>query len=139
MFLKFYFFGLGLVVVCKIIVEGGFVVICIGWMIGVGVGGGVGDRCDGGFVMIIGGEFNCGFRGGLFNVLFEWEGVMVVGLVLFNDGVKGEIMIIGVVVVDGGCGVGVVELIGFFGVRVEEGVFSEELVMLLREVLFFLS
>lgn len=61
------------------------------------------------------------------------------GLVLSNDGTKGETMIIGAVVADGGCGVRVVELIGFFGARVEEGVSSEELVMLLREVLFFSS
>ena len=61
------------------------------------------------------------------------------GLVLSNDGAKGETMIIGAVVADGSCGVRVVELIGFFGARVEEGVSSEELVMLLREVLFFSS
>ena len=61
------------------------------------------------------------------------------GLVLSNAGAKGETMIIGAVVADGGCGVGVVELIGFFGARVEEGVSSEEFVMLLKEVLFFSS
>lgn len=51
-------------------------------------------------------------------------------------------MIIGAVVADGGCGVGVVELIGFSGARVKEGVSSEELVtevMLLKEVMFFSS
>ena len=64
------------------------------------------------------------------------------GLVLSNDGAKGETMIIGAVVADGGCGVGVVELVGFSGAKVGKGVSSEELVtevMLLKEVPFFSS
>lgn len=92
--------------------------------------------------MTIGGEFNCDPEGGLFNVPFEWEGTTGAGLVLSNDGAKGETMIIGAVVADGGCGVGVVELIGFFGTGVEEGVSNEELVgevMLIKEVVFFSS
>ena len=92
--------------------------------------------------MTIGGEFNCGPESGLFNAPFECEGTAGAGLVLSNDVSKGETMIIGAVVADGGCGAGVVELMGFSGAAVEEGVSNEEFVrevMLLKEVLFFSS
>ena len=92
--------------------------------------------------MTIGGEFNCDPEGGLFNVPFELEVTTGAGLVLSNDGAKGETMIIGAVVADGCCGVGVVELMGCSGEGVEEGVSNEKLVredILLKDVLFFKS
>lgn len=88
--------------------------------------------------MTIGGEFNCDPEG-LFNVLFECEGTTGAGLLLFSDGAKGETMMIGAVVADGGSGVEVVELMGFSGAGVEEGGSNDELdmeVMLLKEVFF---
>ena len=106
-----------------------------------GAGGGVGGRCGGGgFVMTIGGEFICGPEG-LFNVPFEFEGTTGTGLVLSDGGAKGETMIIGAVVAEGGCGV-VVVLMGILGAGGEENCSNEELVrevMLLIEVMFFSS
>lgn len=63
--------------------------------------------------MTLGGEFICDPEG-LLKVSFECEGTTGDGLVLSSDGAKGETIIIGAVVADGGCGVGVVVLMSFF-------------------------
>ena len=91
--------------------------------------------------MTLGGEFICGPER-LLNLSFECEGTTGDGLVLSCDGAKGETIIIGAVVADGGCGVGVVVLMGFFWAGGEESGSNEVLVrevMLPIEVLFFSS